>query len=71
MHEDAWDDTRKGKPEGAIDFDALHSAWAAKLKKRGRELESLAADVWDESVVHSPRRSDEGDGVEPGRRQTE
>ena len=31
LHEEAWDDTRKGKPEGAIDFDALHSGWALKL----------------------------------------
>jgi hypothetical protein len=65
IHEDAWDETRKGKPEGAIDFDALHSAWAAKLRKRGRELESIAAEVWDESVVRSPRSPDEDDGLEP------
>ena len=65
MHEDAWDETRKGKPEGAIDFDALHSAWAQKLRKRGRELESVASEVWDANAVRSGSRADEDDGLEP------
>jgi len=65
MHEEAWDSTRKGKPEGAIDFDALHSAWAQKYRaQRGRELESLAAEVWDEAAVRAGRCSDD-DGSEP------
>ena len=65
MHEDAWDATRKQKPEGAIDFDALHSGWAAKLRKRGRALESLAPEVWDEATVRAPRRPDDDDGAQP------
>jgi hypothetical protein len=61
-HEEIWDSTRKGKPEGAIDFDKLHSAWARKLKtQRGRDLESLAAEVWDEATVRAGRRSDDDD----------
>ena len=65
LHEDAWDDTRKQKPEGAIDFDALHSGWAAKL--RARELESIAAKVWDDSTVHAGARSgdDDDDDAQP------
>ena len=59
MHQEAWDSTRKLKPEGAIDFDALHSGWAAQLRARGRELESVAPDVWDEAVVRSGSRSDD------------
>src|SRR5258708_4604922 len=65
LHQDAWDATRKQKPEGAIDFDALHSGWAAKLRKHGRELESIAAEVWDETIARSGRRSDQDDDVEP------
>jgi TrwC relaxase/AAA domain len=57
MHQEAWDSTRKLKPEGAIDFDALHSGWAEQLRACGRELESVAPDVWDEAVVRSGSRS--------------
>jgi len=66
MHQDAWDSTRKQKPEGGIDFDALHSGWAAKLRARGCELESLAPAVWDEAVVRSGARSAAaGDDAQP------
>jgi hypothetical protein len=62
-----WDSTRKAKPEGGIDFDALHSGWAEQLRARGRELESVAPAVWDEAVVRSGSRSDSNDGdAEPG-----
>src|SRR5262249_30693864 len=61
LHEGAWDDTRRQKPEGAIDFDALHSGWAEKLSARGRELESIAAEVWDDGVVRAGARSGEDD----------
>jgi hypothetical protein len=65
LHEKAWDSTRKLKPEGAIDFDALHSGWAAKLAQRGRSLESLAAAVWDEALVRSGSRADDDDSPGP------
>jgi TrwC relaxase len=42
LHQSVWDSTRRQKPEGAIDFDALHSGWAEQLRARGRELESVA-----------------------------
>ena len=53
LHEEAYVETRNGKPEGAVDFDALHSKWAESLRARGRELESIAGNVWDESVVRA------------------
>lgn len=62
MHEDAWDATRKQKPEGVIDFDDLHSRWAQKLRAHGRQLESLAAQVWDAAMTPAGGRSDEDDG---------
>ena len=68
LHQDAWDATRKQKPEGGIDFDALHSGWAERLRRRGRDLESIAADVWDEETVRRGGRSDDDDGaqLDPG-----
>ena len=69
LHQDAWDATRKQKPEGGIDFDALHSDWAERLRRRGRDLESIAADVWDEETVRRGGRSDDDDGaaqLDPG-----
>ena len=69
LHQEAWDATRKQKPEGGIDFDALHSGWAERLRQRGRELESIAAEVWDEETVRRGGRSDEDDGaaqLDPG-----
>ena len=61
LHEEAWDGTRKQKPPGGIDFDALHSGWAQRLRKHGRELESIAEDVWDEETVRSGGRIDQDD----------
>ena len=58
LHEEAYTETRNGKPEGEVDFDALHSDWAQRLRKRGRELESIAPAVWDESVVRSGSATD-------------
>ena len=67
LHQSVWDSTRKQKPEGAIDFDALHSGWAEQLRARGRELESVAPAVWDEATVRSGSRSDsDGGDAEPG-----
>ena len=64
LHQDAWDSTRKQKPEGGIDFDALHSDWAERLRRRGRDLESIAAEVWDEATVRRGGRSDDDDGAQ-------
>jgi conjugative relaxase-like TrwC/TraI family protein len=69
MHQEAWDKTRKQKPPGGIDFDALHSGWAERLRQRGRELESIAPEVWDEATVRRGGHCDEDDGgaqLEPG-----
>ena len=69
IHQEAWDATRKKKPAGGIDFNALHSDWAERLRQRGRELESIAPEVWDEATVRRGGRSDEDDGaaqLDPG-----
>ena len=60
--DEIFDETRKAKPERPVDFNAKHSAWARTLRrKRGRELESVSDEVWDEATVFAGGGAGTGD----------
>ena len=57
--------TRKGKEDGAIDWDALHEGWAAKLAGTlGVSLASVAPSVWRPGAKDAQPRDPSG-GLSP------